>query len=693
MRKRRTKETKIRKFTNKMQASLLLVFCVVVVFFLGLIGRIFYLNQKDGERYTKQVLSQQTYSQTTIPYKRGDIVDRNGTVLAKSVKVYNLILDPVVILETTSETQKYKEPTINALVEAFGFDREDLEKVIDEKESSRYVVYEKGISYEKVQEFKEVQSENKYIQGVWFEDDYVRTYPYNSLASKVIGFTFSGNVGNSGIEGYYNDKLNGTNGSTYGYYDANNSVDKVVKPATNGYNIVSTIDVNVQQIVEQHIAAFEEEIGSKNTAVIVADPNSGEILAMATNHNYDLNNPRDLSGYYTQEEIDGMNADEKQSAWNKLWRNFCISDTFEPGSTIKPITVAAALEENLVHDGQHFLCDGAEVIAGKRIRCAKRSGHGDITLEEVLAFSCNDGIMQISEQMGKTTFAKYQDLFNLGRRTGIDLAGETSGIVYSEENLGPTELATSSFGQSMSLSMVQVLASFSSVINGGYYYVPHVVKQITNESGAVVENVKEDYLKQVISNETSELVRNYMLQTVERGTAQKAQVAGYEVAGKTGTAQKLPREDENYLVSFIGYAPASDPKVVVYVVVDEPNKEKVEKQSDSGIACTLASKIMEDIFPFVNVDPTVEVEDGEEVTTPDENTGDTSVDGNQSSDGGEDATTEDGNHTGETPTPTPSTNDSVYDTSDDDNVFFESDEDSPLPPVSTEDNEDDVTNP
>lgn len=684
MSRRRTKETKIRKFTNKMQASLLLVFCVVVVFFLGLIGRIFYLNQKDGERYTKQVLSQQSYSQSTIPYKRGDIVDRNGTVLAKSVKVYNLILDPVIILEKTSEEQKYKEPTINALVEAFDFERADLEQVISEKETSRYVVYEKGISYEQVQQFKEVQSENKYIQGVWFEDDYVRTYPYNSLASKVIGFTFSGNVGNSGIEGYYNEKLNGTNGSTYGYYDANNNVDKVVKPATNGYNVVSTIDLNVQQIVEQHIATFEEEIGSKNTAVIVADPNTGEILAMATNHNYDLNNPRDLSAYYTQEEIDAMDADTKQSAWNKMWRNFCISDTFEPGSTIKPMTVAAALEESLVHNDQHFLCDGGQVIGGKRIRCAKRTGHGDITLEEVLAFSCNDGIMQISEQMGKTTFAKYQDLFNLGRRTGIDLAGETSGIVYREENLGPTELATSSFGQSMSLSMVQVLASFSSVINGGYYYVPHVVKQITNESGAVIENVKEDYLKQVISNETSELVRNYMLQTVERGTAQKAKVAGYEIAGKTGTAQKLPREDENYLVSFIGYAPASDPKVVVYVVVDEPNKEKVEKQSDSGIACSLAAKIMEDIFPFVNVDPTVEVEDGEDVPTTDDN---------QSPNEGEGTTTEEGSKPGETPTPTPSTNDSVYDPSGDDNVFFESDQDSPLPPVATEDSQDDVTNP
>lgn len=609
--KRRTKETKIKKFTTRMQASLLLVFCVVILLFMVLIWRVFFLNQKYGERYSRSVMAQQTYNYSIIPYKRGDIVDRNGTVLAKSVKVYNLIIDAVVMQEEYKGKQAYIEPTKRALQEVFGIDPEEIDAHLKEKPESRYYVYKKGLSYEDVQKFKELEENNDFIQGIWFEHDYVRTYPENSLASQVLGFTFSGNVGSSGIEGYYNDYLNGTNGSQYAYFNADMNVDKTVKPAVNGNTIVSTLDANIQQIVEAQIDAFDEEIGSKNTAVIVANPNNGEILAMASSGGYDLNNPTDLSQYYTESEISAMTSEEKLDALNKMWRNFAISDTFEPGSTIKPLTVAMALDEGLVDDSYTVDCPGYLEVANRKIRCAKRAGHGHIDLEEVVAYSCNVGIMDIAERLGRSSFATYQQNFNLGRKTGIDLPGETAGLVYDESGLNAQELATSAFGQSMSLSMVQVLAAFSSVINGGYYYTPHVVKQITTESGSVIKTVSEDYVKQVVSKSSSDLVREYMKQTVEIGTAQKAKIEGYSIGGKTGTAQKLPREDEKYLVSFIGYAPVENPQVVVYVIVDEP--QNVEKQADSGIACTLAKDIMNQIFPFLNIFPT-ETEETEENT-------------------------------------------------------------------------------
>ena len=599
-----------------MQASLLLVFCVVVLLFMALIGRLFYLHSTDGARYKRSVLSQQSYSRTVLPYKRGDITDRNGTVLAKSVKVYNLVIDAADMLtKKTDGRQPYIEPTIRTLKEVFDVDEEKIRSYLKDKPNSRYYVYQKGYSYDQMKAFKDKMEENDFIRGVYFEEDYIRTYPYNTLASKVLGFTFSGNVGNNGIEGYYNDELNGQDGATYGYYNSDSDVEDTVKQPINGNNVVSTLDVNIQQIVQKHIDKFNEKIGSKNTSVIVMDPNSGEILSMAESVQYDPNNPTDLSPLYTEKEVKKMTDEEVLNARNYLWRNSTISDNFEPGSTIKAITVAAALDEGVANPNDTYECDGFEIIAGKRIKCAKRSGHGHLTLGEVLAYSCNDAIMQISSEMGSSLFTKYQTDFSLGKQSGIDLTGESVGQVYTSENMGPVQLATSSFGQSMSVPMIQVISAFSATINGGYYYTPHIVRQIVTEKGELVRNVKAEYSRQVVSEETSKLVRSYMRETVENGTAQSADVKGYEVAGKTGTAEKLPRGENRYVVSFMGYAPYNDPKVVVYVVIDEPQGEGNE--SRSALACELARDIMEEIFPYVGVYPTIDVtENNEETATP-----------------------------------------------------------------------------
>ena len=287
-----------------------------------------------------------------------------------------------------------------------------------------------------------------------------------------------------------------------------------------------------------------------------------------------------------------------------MWSNFCVSYSYEPGSTYKPLTVAAALEENLYNDNSYFVCDGGQNVSGVPIRCVSRYGHGSLNLQGSLMESCNDVMMQIVSKMGKETFARYQDVFNIGRKTGIDLPGETKGVVYSVDKLGPTELATSSFGQSLTVNMVQIAGAISSVINGGNYYQPHIVKQIIDEDGNVVKNIEGTLVRKTVSSKTSELLRKYLLATVNDGTGDTAKIAGYTIGGKTGTAEKQPRGQGNYLVSFIGAAPMEDPEVVVYAIVDEP---QVADQAHSTYAQEVARNVMKEIFPYLGIYPDKEL--------------------------------------------------------------------------------------
>ncbi len=590
---------KMKKFTHKMQAKLLLVFCVVLIAMIGLIARLVFLNRTDGERYAKKVLSQQTYTSTVIPFQRGSILDRKGTVLATSDKVYNIILDVKYMLED----EKYPTPTIKALTSTYdSITEETVKELVDTKPESRYVILKKGISYEDMMPFKEKEEKDSNIKGVWFEEDYVRKYPYKTLASSVIGFTSSGNVGNWGIEQYYNDQLNGINGIEYGYIDSELKVEETVKPAINGNTVISTIDANVQGIVQQHIKTFNEEFGSVNIGVLVMNPNNGEILAMASNVEYDLNNPADLTPFYTKKEIEKMSEKERLDALNAIWRNFTISDTYEPGSTFKPFTVAAGLEENLIHSEDTYVCDGFQEIGGFKIKCSKRTGHGTITLTQALMLSCNDALMQIGAKEGKKVFYDYQNFFGFGHKTGIDLPGEAGGILVSDSERNATAVATNSFGQNFNTTMIQMATGFSSLVNGGYYYEPHIAKQILNPGGATLQNFDKVLVKESVSRETSEFIRNAMFQTVEEGTAKGAQVPGYKVGGKTGTAEKIPRSADTYLVSFIGCVPADNPEAVIYVVIDEP--QNVVKQADSSIATRFASGILSEILPFLEIYPT-----------------------------------------------------------------------------------------
>ena len=597
-----------RKFNKLMQKKLVLLFVIIVLAFIFLIGKITYINAASGEKYTKIVLDQQQYDSRTIPFKRGDIVDRNGTKLATSERVYNVILDMKVMLSD----EDYAEPTIQVLKECFGIEESVVRELMVENPSGRYNILKKGIDYNTAKKFNEIESDNeKYpnVKGIWLEDDYVRKYPYNTLASDVIGFTVAGNVGSGGIEASYNSILNGTDGREYGYLDENSDFERTVKEPENGSTIVTTIDLQIQSIVEKHILKFNNEHknaarkgeGSKNTAVIVMNPQNGEILAEASYPNYDLNQPRDLTKYYSEEAIEEMSDEERIEKLNTLWKNFCVTDTYEPGSTFKPFTISAGLEIGTLDGEESYSCGGVLHVGGHDIHCNNRNGHGTQTLKKSLENSCNVALMKIADEIGKEEFTKYQKLFGFGEYTGIDLPGEayTEGLLYNVENMDSSSLATNSFGQNFNVTMTQLCASFCSLINGGEYFKPHVVKQIQDENGYVTENKEPVLLKRTVSKETSEIIKDYMYGVVEEGTGASAAVEGYAIGGKTGTAQKLPRGNGKYLVSFIGYAPQENPQVVVYVVIDEPNSDY---QANSGYATAMAADIMEEIFPYLGIE-------------------------------------------------------------------------------------------
>ena len=612
---------KIAKFSKKMQKKLVVLFVIIALLLLGLIVRLMYIEHTSGKKYEKKVLSQQKYDSTVIPYQRGNITDCKGTILATSVDVYNVILDCKVLNSDSADIV----PTIDALITCFPqLNETDLRNLITDKPKSQYNVLAKKLSYEEIRAFEDMQAAEKEasdkksgdaekkgkINGVWFEKEYQREYPYGSLASAVVGFTTSGNLGMNGVENSYNSVLNGTNGREYGYLNSDSNFEKTVIDAQNGNDVTLTIDANIQKIVEDKIAAFEEEYrdaaregaGSKHVGVIVMNPQNAEVLAMANYPNYDSSNPRDLSAYYTQEEIDAMDDDAELDALNQLWSNFCITYTYEPGSTVKPFTVACGLDTGTLDPNRTFICDGYETISGHDIHCVNTNGHGLETVEDALKNSCNDALMQMSYDIGPENFSKYQQIFGFGTKTNIDLPGEarTDSLIYTEDQLSTINLATNSFGQNFNVTMIQVASAFCSIINGGNYYQPHVVKKITDENGNVIQEDNGTLLKKTVSSSTSELLKQYLYATVSDGTGKYAKVPGYSMGGKTGTAQKLPRGQGNYLVSFIGFAPVDNPQLLVYVVVDEPN---AEEEFHSTFAQEIAKGIFEETLPYLNIYP------------------------------------------------------------------------------------------
>lgn len=661
-RKKVRKKKKTFKFLVRMKKKLFVLFFCIVGVLLVFIGRLAYIELKSGEQYERIVLNQQEYSSKTIPFRRGDIVDRKGTVLATSTDVYNVILDCSIL----TAKEDYLEPTLAALSACFEeIDVAAVREYASNNPDSKYYVLAKRLPYEEIAAFEELQNaeENeetgdeggKNIKGIWFEKEYIRNYPYSSLASSLLGFTTSGNVGIGGIEDQYNSTLNGTDGREYGYLNSDSNYEVNVKEAVNGQTVVSTIDINLQSIVEEKIAEFNDAMkdseneGARHIGVIMMDPNNAEVLAMANYPNFDLNDPWDQKGnlnmdsffsdeeiarleklaernelkkYYEIDEINAMTEEQWTDAINKIceendldleeirrlglldeiWQNFCVSYTYEPGSTAKPFTVAAGLDSGTLTGNETYVCDGKEVIGGHSIHCIKTTGHGTLTVQGALENSCNDALMQMSYAIGPQVFSKYQHIFNFGLKTNIDLPGEarTDSLIYPEEELSTINLATNSFGQSYNVTMIQMISAYCSLINGGSYYQPHVVKKILDENGNTVENIEGTLLKQTVSEETSDMILGYLRGVIENGSGKKAKVDGYSMAGKTGTAQKIPRSARKYLVSFIGSVPAENPQVAIYVVVDEANSED---QAHSYYAQSIAREILKEALPYLNIYP------------------------------------------------------------------------------------------
>lgn len=619
MAKVRKKRREPRKFTRKMKTKLMVLFLVVFAGLCILIGRLMYIQYTSGEKYERKVLSLQSYDSITIPFQRGNIVDTNGTVLATSVAVYNVILDSYII----NSDEEYLEPTLEALVKYFPeLDKAELENYIKTNPENRYYRVLKKQSYDTVKEFQDMLNEedkdgrkvNYNVKGVWFETEYQRNYPFDSLAGSLIGFTSDGNVGTIGLENYYNDTLNGVDGREYGYLNSDSDFEKTVVEAEDGDTIVCSIDANIQSIVEKKIKEFcnaykdneRKGDGAENVEVLIMDPNNGEILAMADYPTFDLNNPRDLSDYYSKEELKKMSEEEKYEILDGIWQNYCVTTTYEPGSVQKPFTVATGLDTGTLNKNMTFVCNGYEMFSGQKVRCVNRNGHGTETIEKALMDSCNDALMQMSYKIGKEKFLQYQSIYGFGQRTGIDLPGEpnTSGLVFNMDNMTRIDLATNSFGQNYNCTMVQMASAFCSLINGGTYYQPHVVTKITDSDGNAISNISPTVLKQTVSASTSETVKKYLYSVVDEGTGSTAKVDGYSMGGKTGTAQMYDengkRKKNSYLVSFLGYVGIEKPQLVIYCIVDQPN---VKDQAHSTYAQNLAREILEKVLPYMNIYP------------------------------------------------------------------------------------------
>ncbi|MGI6002977.1 MAG: penicillin-binding transpeptidase domain-containing protein [Lachnospiraceae bacterium] len=630
-----------RKFSLKgtNRRRLFLVFVSVLILMTVLIIRIVQLDATSSTQSQREALAQISKNNTEIPYKRGSIMDRNGTVLAQSEQYYRIILDTSVMADLKiDDAYTY---TAELLHKFFGFDEQDILDQLNANPDAQYIRLDGEISYEdkkKCDDYidslsqedsssaegdetetakseEELQKDKDEVslfsqKAIWFEMHYKRNYPYSTLASDVIGFTSGDGSGLWGLENYYDSDLTGTDGRTYTYVKDDVTKEQVTQQPTDGYSIVSTIDVNLQRICEDKLNEFASETGSDHISALIMDPNNGEILAMASAPGFDLNNPDDLSECgYTDELLDSMTDEEKSELCNEVWKNFCVNDSYEPGSTAKTMTMSYALDNGYVDEDDTFDCYGGLTYTdGTLVRC--NDVHGTVTLRQALMYSCNTALMYIGESIGASNFVRMQDVFGLGQLTGIDLPGEQScaSLVYTEDSLGPVELWTSSFGQGYNVNMVQLAAAFSSIVNGGKYYKPHIVSSIQDSKGSTVKVFNTSLMRSTISEETSEWMRESLYEVVESGTGTPARVAGYKIGGKTGTSEVGERGTEDRLVSFIAAAPIDDPQIVVYVVIDKPH---TVSQDHSSFASVLVSRILKEALPYLQIFPTEDVTEQE----------------------------------------------------------------------------------
>lgn len=598
-----------------------------IMLFLCLGARVYYLKIVKGAEYEQEAISQQItrFSDTTIPPNRGAIVDRNKQPLAVSTTVYNVAVDPVAMKELddnykekvangVSDAKNIKEEVVTALNEVIGVDKDTLYDIFSTDEATgelkyanvRFKYVKKQISREEKETLESMGIGTK--TAVVFEKDTKRNYVMNTIASNVIGF-IRGDT-KWGIESKYDMELSGIPGRSFVTYDSSTSaVSKEILPE-DGSTVVTTIDYTIQQYAEEIAQKAMLDHNPDNVSVMVMNPNTGEIYAMAQGYTFDGNNPSDplklSSNPNFQSEWEAMTDQEQYAYLNNCWKNFNISSSFEPGSIFKPMVVAACLEEGIITNNTTFNCTGSRSVGGWNIPCHLTSGHGIIDVEGVLAQSCNVGMMDMVANLGAEKFYKYQKDFGIGELTGIDLPGEASfaSVMYDLEDIGPTELATMSFGQSFTTTPIQVLNAFCSVINGGKLMRPYVVSQIIDSDGNIIQEKQPEIIRRVISQETSDIVRKDMESTLTVGTGKKARIEGYAIGGKTGTAQQGNRADYIHSVSFISYYPVDNPEIISMVLIHKP------EQYIDGVTspAPYMKELMEDIIHYKSYEPDYPIE-------------------------------------------------------------------------------------
>ena len=560
--------------------KVMIVFVAVFFIMMFLIGRLVYLMIFCSEYYGNKAENLHE-RERDIKAARGKLLDANGTVLATNKSVCTIS----VIHNQIEEPEK----VIEMLVRELGIPEETARKRVEKVSSIERV---------KTNVAKETGDAIRAygLSGVKVDEDYKRYYPYGTLASKVLGFTGADNQGILGLEVKYDEYLQGTNGKILTLTDARgieieNAGESRLEPV-NGYDLCLSLDRNIQMYCEQAAKKVCTKKSADSVSVIVMNPQNGELMAMVNYPEFDLNDPFTLVG----DTGESVSAEEKQNLLNKMWRNQCISDTYEPGSTFKIITAAAALEEGVVKLDDAFFCPGYKIVEDRRIRCARTTGHGAETFETGIMNSCNPVFMELGERLGAENFAGYFKQFGLLSKTNIDLPGEAGTIMHKTENIGPVELATISFGQSFQITPIQLVTTVSSIINGGTRVTPHFGVSVQDADGNTVKTFSYETHENICTAETSETMRCLLEKVVSEGTGKNAKIEGFSIGGKTATSQTLPRSDHKYISSFLGFAPADDPQVLVLVVINDPQGIYY----GGTIAAPVAKEIFENILPYLD---------------------------------------------------------------------------------------------
>lgn len=570
---------KMGKVRTKQRKMMLIYVCIIYIMMLGVFGKLVYIMVVKGEYYSQKALDVQE-RERRIKAARGKILDRNNNVIASNKTVctvsviHRQIRDTDAVIKMLCEELDLEEKEVRKKVEKVSV-REKIKSNVDKE------IGDKIRSYD--------------FDGVKVDEDYKRYYPYSSMASKVLGFTGADNQGIVGLEVKYDKYLQGKDGLILTPTDSrgielDTALEERVEPVP-GYNLVTGIDINIQKYCEQ--IAYNA-LGAKQAnyvSVIVINPKNGEIMAMVNAPEFDLNNPYSL----TEEFSNDTSGKSKQDLLNNMWRNQCINDTYEPGSTFKIVTATAALSENLVSLDSTFNCPGFVVVDDRRIRCHKTTGHGSQDFVHGTMNSCNPVFVNVGLRVGVKKFYNYMDKLGLLKTTGIDLPGEAGTIIHKQKNVGNVELATMSFGQSFQITPVQFLTAASAIVNGGNLVTPHFGVEIRNENNETVKKLKYNEKKNVISKDVSEKMKYILEKVVAEGTGNKAQVEGYRIGGKTATSQKLPRSARKYIASFMAFAPANDPQVIAMIIVDEPQGVYY----GGTVVGPLMKQLYENILPYV----------------------------------------------------------------------------------------------